>query len=59
MKVIIFGANGQDGHYLVEVCRLNKIEPIGVSRSGNLLHGDVSNYPFVESLVKDDKPSHI
>jgi GDPmannose 4,6-dehydratase len=59
MKALIFGANGQDGHYLVEECRLNKIEPIGVSRSGNWLHVDVSNYPFVESLVKEHKPSHI
>jgi hypothetical protein len=58
MKAIMFGANGHDGHYLVEACRLNKIEPIGVSLSGNWLHVDVSNYPFVESPVKDDKPSH-
>jgi hypothetical protein len=33
----MFGANGQDGYYLAEACRLNKIEPIGVSRPGNWL----------------------
>lgn len=59
MNAIIFGANGQDGHYLAEVCKLNGIEPIGVSRSGNWLHGDVSDYPFVESLIKEHKPSYI
>ncbi len=59
MKAIIFGANGQDGHYLAEECRLNRIEPVGVSRSGNWLHGDVGNYQDVEALVKQHLPDYI
>jgi len=59
MKAIIFGASGQDGYYLAEICKINRIEPIGVSRSGNWLLGDVSNYQFAEDLIKEHKPSHI
>ena len=59
MKAIIFGANGQDGHYLSELCKLKAIEPIGVSRSGNWVRGDVSNYKQVEQLIKEHKPTYI
>ena len=59
MKAIIFGANGQDGHYLNELCRLKGIEPIGVSRSGNLIRGDISCYELVEYLVKKHLPAYI
>jgi GDPmannose 4,6-dehydratase len=59
MKAIIFGANGQDGHYLIELCRLKGMEPIGVSRSGNWVRGDVSSYEQVDQLVKQHKPAYI
>jgi GDPmannose 4,6-dehydratase len=59
MKSIIFGASGQDGHYLADLCRLKGIEPIGVSRSGNGARGDVANYEEVELLVKEHKPAYI
>ncbi len=59
MKAIIFGANGQDGHYLSELCKLKTIEPIGVSRCGNWVRGDVSNYKQVEQLIKEHKPTYI
>jgi GDPmannose 4,6-dehydratase len=59
MKAIIFGANGQDGHYLNELCKLKKIEPIGVSRSGNWVRGDVSSYKQVEQLIKEHKPTFV
>jgi GDPmannose 4,6-dehydratase len=59
VKAIIFGANGQDGYYLSELCKLKGIEPIGVSRSGNWLHGDVSHYEQVEQLIKKNKPVYI
>jgi len=52
MKAVIFGANGQDGYYLNELCKLKGIEPIGVSRSGDWLHGDVSCFDEVEQLIK-------
>jgi len=59
MKAIIFGANGQGGHYLNELCKLKTIEPIGVSRSGNWVRGDVSNYKQVEQLIKEYKPTYV
>lgn len=59
MKALIFGANGQDGYYLSELCKLKGIEPIGISRSGNWLHGDVSNYEQVEQLIKKYQPAYV
>jgi GDPmannose 4,6-dehydratase len=59
MKAIIFGANGQDGYYLSELCRAKGIEPIGVSRSGNWIRGDVSCYEQVEQLIKTYLPTYV
>jgi GDPmannose 4,6-dehydratase len=60
MKAIIFGINGQDGHYLIEISLKKKIEVLGVSRSsGNWIHGDVSNFNFVEHFIKREKPDYI
>ncbi len=59
MRAIIFGANGQDGYYLNELCRLKGIEAVGVSRSGGWVHGNVSNYEQVEQFVKTYSPSYI
>jgi GDPmannose 4,6-dehydratase len=59
MNALIFGANGQDGYYLCECCRADGIDPIGVSRSGDWLRGDVSDYSQVERLVKSYKPDFI
>ena len=59
MKVIIFGASGQDGHYLHELCRLRGIEPIGVSRSGHWVNGDISSFTQVEQLIKQHMPAYV
>jgi GDPmannose 4,6-dehydratase len=60
MKTIIFGINGQDGYYIKEICQKRNIEVLGVSRSsGNWLQGDVSNFNFVENLIKREKPEYI
>ena len=59
MKALLFGANGQDGYYLNELCKLKGIEPIGVSRTGEWLHGDVSCYDQVEWLIKKNLPTYI
>jgi GDPmannose 4,6-dehydratase len=58
-KALIFGANGQDGFYLAVHCRLNGIEPFGVSRSGDWIRGDVADYEFVQTLVNELQPSYI
>lgn len=60
MKTVIFGINGQDGVYLSKLCRQNNLEILGVSKSvGNWIQGDVSDYKFVESLIKTKKPKYI
>lgn len=60
MSVLIFGINGQDGYYLAEIGKRAGLEVLGVSRSkGNWINGDVSNYQFVESLIKEHQPTHI
>ena len=59
MNAIIFGANGQDGYYLSEVCRKRQIEVIGVSRNGPWIHGDVSSFKIVENIVRKHQPTMI
>lgn len=59
MRAIIFGVNGQDGTYLGKLLLQQKIEVIGVSRTNCLHIGDVSDYSFVSSLVKEYLPDYI
>jgi GDPmannose 4,6-dehydratase len=59
MKAIIFGASGQDGYYLSKLLALQKIEVIAVSRKGNGIKGDVSDYDLVEGLIKTYQPDFI
>lgn len=59
-KAIIFGANGQDGHYLSELLTQKRIAVVGVSRSkGNWVQGDVTNLDFVAHLVKTHQPGFV
>jgi GDPmannose 4,6-dehydratase len=59
VNVIIFGANGQDGYYLNELYQAQGVISIGVSRSGDFIHGDVSDYGQVGQLIKEYKPTYI
>jgi len=60
MKTIVFGINGQDGYYIKEICNQKKIDVIGVSRSsGNWIQGNISNFNFVENIIKREKPEYI
>ena len=59
MKAIIFGAAGQDGFYTSTLLEREKINVIRVSRSNGDLIGDVSDYVFIESLIKNHKPNYI
>jgi GDPmannose 4,6-dehydratase len=57
LKVLIFGAGGQDGFYLSELHRVRGDEVIGVSRSeGSWMQGDVSFRPFVEDIIREQRP---
>ncbi|MCE5210282.1 MAG: GDP-mannose 4,6-dehydratase [Deltaproteobacteria bacterium] len=59
MKALIFGANGQDGCYLSQICRKRQIEVIGISRNGPWLHGDVACPELVEELIRRHQPEMI
>jgi GDPmannose 4,6-dehydratase len=59
MKALIFGANGQDGYYLTQLLKENNCEVIGVSRHGEFIHGDISNYILVQNLISEHKPDFI
>jgi len=59
LKVLIFGANGQDGHYLAEYCRELSFEVIGVSRSGSWLQGNVASRRTVADLIRHYRPQLI
>jgi len=60
MNALIFGANGQDGFYLNQLCGEKKIGVIGVSRShSNWAQGSVSDFNYVENLIKKEQPEYI
>lgn len=59
MRALIFGAAGQDGHYLAQHCRAQGIEPICVSRSSTQHPGDVSDFGQVEAFVRAIQPDYV
>jgi GDPmannose 4,6-dehydratase len=60
MNALIFGASGQDGHYLSELCQANGMTVIAVSRSGGeWLKGDVSDRQQTDSLMKTHLPQYV
>ena len=59
MKAIIFGASGQDGHYLSVLLRDKDYEVIGVSRQGDFLKTDISDFNSVARLINQHKPDFI
>lgn len=59
MKVVIFGASGQDGYYLTDLYKAKGMEVIGVSRAPGYLHADVTNFPEVEQLIATYRPIYV
>lgn len=60
MKALIFGINGQDGFYLNQILKQEKVEVIGVSRSNeNWVKGSVADYNLVSNLIKEHQPNYI
>jgi len=41
------------------LCKAKGIKPIGLSRSGDWIHADVSNYEQVERFIKEHKPTYV
>lgn len=54
--VIIFGANGQDSHYLADLYRKQGSDVLEISRSGAFLKGDVASFEFVNAIIRNSKP---
>lgn len=59
MNALIFGINGQDGHYLSNLLQKRNIQVIGVSHSNGNLMGDVADFAFVEALIKTHQPNYV
>jgi GDPmannose 4,6-dehydratase len=59
MKALIFGAGGQDGHYLAEACRMEGISPITASRRGGDAVCDVADAASVTALIRGNTPDYI
>jgi GDPmannose 4,6-dehydratase len=59
MKAVIWGCNGQDGYYLTKLLQDKGIEVLGVSRSGNFLNIDITNYKEVSEFIKLSKPDFL
>ena len=56
---LIFGANGQDGHYLNALLKGVGMDVVGISRSGDWLHTDIADFNDVERLVAERRPDYI
>ena len=59
MRALIFGAGGQDAHYLAEECRAHGVEPVQVSRSAGDERGDAADRTRVEALVRQHRPGFV
>lgn len=59
MKAIVFGANGQDGFYLMDLLKHQNINAIGISRNGDFLKTDITNFNDVANLIKTYQPQFI
>lgn len=59
MKAIIFGAGGQDGHYLSTFLIQKGYEVVGVSRREGFSKEDLTNFNEVEALIKLHKPAFV
>ncbi len=58
MKALIFGSGGQDGFYLKQLLRRERVEVVGVSRTTDTI-GDVADRPFVEQIIRSVRPEYI
>ena len=58
-RALIFGAGGQDAHYVAEECRAHGVAPVQVSRSAGDERGDVADLSRVEDLVRRHRPGWI
>jgi len=58
-RAVIFGAAGQDGYYLSQLCRELGIETVCVSRSSGDVIGDVADFDLVGSVIERTRPDWV
>ena len=59
MTSIIFGANGQDGYYLTKTLSEKGFEVVGISRSGDFITIDISDFEAVKKIIAFHQPQYI
>lgn len=59
MTALIMGANGQDGFYLNQLLLEKGIEVIGISRTGNFLNIDISDFAVIKETISKYQPQYI
>jgi GDPmannose 4,6-dehydratase len=59
MTALIFGANGQDGYYLNRLLLENRIDVIGISRTGDFLRVDMTDFVQVKQIIAEHQPAYI
>jgi GDPmannose 4,6-dehydratase len=58
-RALIFGVNGQDGHYLSALLVSAGLDVAGISRSAGSIRGDIGDAAFVESTIRELAPDFI
>ena len=59
MNAIIFGANGQDGYYLNNLLLQQGLKVTCISRNGNFVKLNISDFLQVSTLIKAEQPNFI
>ncbi len=59
MSALIIGANGQDGFYLNQLLLEKGIPVTGISRSGNFINIDISDFDSIKKIIAKLKPQYI
>lgn len=59
MKAIIFGANGQDGFYLSNLLKAENIGVLEVSRGGDMLRINITDYVAIKIFIAQEQPTYI
>jgi GDPmannose 4,6-dehydratase len=59
MTALIIGINGQDGYYLHQLLKEKGFEVTGISRSGDFLHTDITDFFSINKLIAELKPRYI
>jgi GDPmannose 4,6-dehydratase len=58
-SALVFGAGGQDGHYLCQLLRADGVEAVPVSRASGSIRGDVSKRAEVDELMRAHAPDYV